>query len=62
MDEIINGWTDVDENNRYVDDICTALDEDMVTLKINKCRFFSDFVDYLWHIFIKERMESQSAT
>lgn len=50
MDDITNFSKSIDEQIQHVDDIRTTLGEAGITLNLNKCRFFSYFVDYLGHI------------
>ena len=50
IDDIIIFSKTVEDHIRHVDEILTTLTEANITLKISKCRFFSDTVEYLGHL------------
>ena len=50
LDDFIIYSKSVEEHIDHVDEILTALDTAGITLKIKKCRFFSEEVEYLGHI------------
>ena len=57
IDDIVIYSKTVEDHLRHVDEIFTALGEAGVTLKISKCRFFSDTVEYLGHIIKPGKLE-----
>ena len=50
IDDILIFSKTVEDHIRHVDEILTTLTEANITLKISKCRFFSDTVEYLGHL------------
>ena len=50
IDDVIIYSKSVEEHIRHVDEVLTALKKAGVTLKKNKCTFFSDTVEYLGHV------------
>ena len=61
IDDIIIFSKTVDEHITHVDEVLSALRSSGVTLKIKKCRFFSDSVEYLGHIIRPGRLEVDNA-
>ena len=61
IDDIIIFSKTVDEHIRHVDEILTTLAEANITLKISKCRFFSETVEYLGHLIKPGKLEIDSA-
>ena len=61
IDDIIIFSKSVDEHIHHVDEILSALRASGVTLKIKKCRFFSDTVEYLGHVIKPGKLEVDSA-
>ena len=57
IDDIIIYWKSVDEHIRHVDEILTTLKVAEITLKMKKCNFFSDKVEYLGHLIRLGRLE-----
>ena len=61
IDDIIIFSKSVEEHIQHVDEILTALGNAGVTLKIKKCKFFSDTVEYLGHIIKPGNLEIDSS-
>ena len=50
IDDVIIFSPDPQSHLRHVDEVLSALQRAGVTLKLRKCKFFSDSVDYLGHV------------
>ena len=61
IDDIIIFSKTVEEHIQHVDEILTALGNAGVTLKIKKCTFFSDSVEYLGHVIKPGKLEIDGA-
>ena len=61
IDNIIIFSKTVDEHIDHVDEILGILRTSGVTLKINKCKFFSDSVEYLGHVIRPGKLEVDGA-
>ena len=61
IDDIVIFSNTVEEHIRHVDEVFTTLRQAGVTLKISKCRFFSDKVEYLGHIIRPGKLEVDRA-
>ena len=56
IDDVIIYSKSVEEHIRHVDEVLTALKKAGVTLKMKKCTFFSDTVEYLGHVIKSGRL------
>ena len=57
IDDVIIYSKTVEEHIHHVDEVLTALGKAGVTLKMKKCTFFSDKVEYLGHVIRPGRLE-----
>lgn len=61
IDDVIIYSKSVDEHIVHVDEVLTCLSEAGITLKISKCNFFSDKIEYLGHVIKPGRLEVDQA-
>lgn len=57
IDDVIIYSTSVQDHIKHVDEILTSLVEFFVTSTIDKYTFFSDEVEYLWHVIRSGELE-----
>ncbi len=61
LDDVIIYSKSVEDHIQHVDEVLTALREAGITLKISKCTFFSDKIEYLGHVIKPGRLEVDQA-
>ena len=61
LDDVIIFSKSVEDHITHVDEVLTCLREAGITLKISKCTFFSDKINYLGHVIRPGRLEVDQA-
>ncbi len=61
LDDVIIYSKSIEDHIKHVDEVLTCLREAGITLKISKCTFFSDKIEYLGHIIKPGRLEIDQA-
>ncbi len=56
LDDVIVFSRTIEEHFEHLQDVLRLLDQVGGTLKLKKCRFFCDTVDYLGHVIRPERL------
>lgn len=62
LDDIILFLRTPDEHNENVRQVMTLLNDAGVTLNLNKCKFFANFIDYVGHVLNPGHLEVVTRT
>lgn len=62
LNDIVMFWKNLEKHLKHVRHILTLPRDAGATLKLDKCRFFTDTIDYLGRVILPRRLEIASQT